>query len=567
LKLNTLFNNQKKLVDTLSGDERRSYYYLLFTSFLSVLLELFGLAIIYLVLVLVLSPSQFLEVIESLTFGRDIRFSVFLTVLLVLFLSKTIAALMLQKKQLNQLFSISASLSDRVFNQSFTSSLEVHSQVRSSERLTDMNTVTNSLPYLVIIPAISALSEIVFVLLTVILLLIIKPLLVFILILALLPQTLLLLYWGRKKLSNTGDEINKQLAAQNQLVSSSVFGFAEINLFNLSNQYKNELSKVRGIIYDNRTKVQLYGSIAPQRVMELLTVIALSIIAAYVYKFNHVDGLMNTLALFAAAAFRMLPSLNRIVTGTNTLNSFESILDLVPAPFSNKPSIDATHYFENFKSLKIKELKFNFSEKEPLFTGIDLSIDKGDFIGIYGASGVGKTTLINIILGFYELPNQQILVNGLPMHEVKRSWQDKLGYVKQDTFLMSDTIKNNIAFGSDVVDNERVISLLKQVKLWEWVKSLPKDVETSIGENGTLISGGQKQRLAIARALYRDAEVLICDEITTALDDSNKQGIWDLLTSLHIDGTTIVLISHDLSAFKLTDRAYELLKGWLRKVD
>jgi ABC-type transport system involved in cytochrome bd biosynthesis fused ATPase/permease subunit len=151
----------------------------------------------------------------------------------------------------------------------------------------------------------------------------------------------------------------------------------------------------------------------------------------------------------------------------------------------------------------------------------------------------------------------------LPIADVKRSWQNRLGYIKQDAFVTSLSVEQNIAFGSDVVDKEKVILLLKRVKLWDWVQELPKGVETSIGDQGNLISGGQKQRLAVARALYRDAEVLICDEITTALDDENKSGIIKLIEELHNSGTTIIMISHDLSAFQNASFIYELKEGRL----
>ena len=177
--------------------------------------------------------------------------------------------------------------------------------------------------------------------------------------------------------------------------------------------------------------------------------------------------------------------------------------------------------------------------------------------------GPEKTTLINLILGFYELPNQHIRVNDLPISEVKRSWQNKLGYIKQDAFVTALSVKQNVAFGLDDIDNEKVVDLLKKVKLWDWVQELPKGVETSIGDQGSLISGGQKQRLAIARALYRKADVLICDEITTSLDEENKQGIIKLIEELNKAGTTIVMISHDTSSFKNATCVYELKDGGL----
>ncbi|MFT7592156.1 MAG: ABC-type multidrug transport system fused ATPase/permease subunit, partial [bacterium] len=495
--------------------------------------------------------------------GVTPRFRIALASLVVFFALKTIASLFAYRLQLKLVYAISSSLSDRVFNQSFNVNLNTHKKILTSDRLMEVNTVTNSLPYLVLLPAISALTEMAFVCVSFSVLLVIKPVLVLALVIALLPQSLVLFYISRKKLKDSGQIINERLAEQNELVSQSVLGYSEINLYNLGNQYRRQLSDVRETVYSNRLKVQMFSTAAPQRLMELLTVLALCIMAIYFYGFNQTAGFYSTLALFAAAAFRLLPSLNRVVMGANTLSSFVAILDLIPKAGRNEVSDELKHEIDTFNSLEIKSLNFGFESEGVLFKDLSLSVNKGDFIGIYGPSGAGKTTLVNLILGFYELPKQHIQINKLPIARVKRSWQNKLGYIKQDAFVTSLSIEQNIAFGSDVVDEEKVIELLKQVKLWDWVLELPKGVETSIGDQGNLISGGQKQRLAIARALYRDAEVLICDEITTALDDENRKGIINLIEELNNIGTTIIMISHDLSAFEKATKRYGLKDGKL----
>ncbi len=562
MRLSSLFGSQKKLVRTLNKSERAVYSRLLGVSLLSVFLEFIGLAVIYVLLVIVFEPGLFVKTVDDVL-GIAPRIRNALLTLFGFFVLKTFASLWIYKFQLKLIYNISASFSDRVFNQSFNVNLNSHKKVLASERLMEVNTVTNSLPYLVLIPAISALTEMAFVTISFIVLLFIKPLLVLALVSTLLPQSLALFYFSKKKLKKTGDIINKRLAEQNELVSQSVMGYSEINLFNLGNKYREQLNEVRDTVYTQRINVQLFSSAAPQRLMELLTVLALCIMAIYFYGFNQTAGFYSTLALFAAAAFRLLPSFNRVIMGANTLSSFTAILDLIPPDESDAKSNEVKDEIQRFKSLEIKSLNFNFDSDAPLFDNLDLTVNKGDFIGLYGPSGAGKTTLINLILGFYELPNQHIRVNDLPISEVKRSWQNKLGYIKQDAFVTALSVKQNVAFGLDDIDNEKVVDLLKKVKLWDWVQELPKGVETSIGDQGSLISGGQKQRLAIARALYRKADVLICDEITTSLDEENKQGIIKLIEELNKAGTTIVMISHDTSSFKNATCVYELKDGGL----
>lgn len=561
MTLQTLFGNQRKLVQTLIDSERSIYFKLLGVSLLSVVLEFLGLAIIYALLIIIFDPNLLLEQL-ALIVGTRFQFKYVLLCLVVLFALKTVSALLVYRWQLKYIYHISSSLSDRVFNQSFNVSLNIHKKILASDRLMEVNTITNSFPYLVLLPAISALSEMIFVVICVCALLVIKPFLVLALVIALLPQALVLFYVGRKKLKKTGDIINQGLAQQNDLVSQSMLGFSEINLYNLGQQFRQDLNKVRTEVYSHRLKVQLFSSAAPHRMMELLTVLALCIMAVYFYGFNQTSSFYSTLALFAAAAFRLLPSMNRVVMGANTLISFAPMLDLIPAPASSSFD-EVTHNIETFKSMEIKDLHFNFDDDVSLFNGLNLKVSKGEFIGLFGESGTGKTTLINLIIGFYELPDQHISVNDYPMSKVKKSWQTKLGYVKQDAFVTANSIAENIAFGSKDIDFDKIKRLLLQVKLWDWVSSLPNGVHTTIGDQGARISGGQKQRLAIARALYREAEVIICDEITTSLDEENKLGIIALIEDLNKNGQTIIMVSHDLSVFKHASSVYELKNGTL----
>lgn len=563
MTLQTLFGNQRKLVQTLIDSERSIYFKLLGVSLLSVVLEFLGLAIIYALLIIIFDPNLLLEQL-ALIVGTRFQFKYVLLCLVVLFALKTVSALLVYRWQLKYIYHISSSLSDRVFNQSFNVSLNIHKKILASDRLMEVNTITNSFPYLVLLPAISALSEMIFVVICVCALLVIKPFLVLALVIALLPQALVLFYVGRKKLKKTGDIINQGLAQQNDLVSQSMLGFSEINLYNLGQQYRQDLNKVRTEVYSHRLKVQLFSSAAPHRMMELLTVLALCIMAVYFYGFNQTSSFYSTLALFAAAAFRLLPSMNRVVMGANTLTSFAPMLDLIPAPASSSFD-EATRNIETFKSMEIKDLRFNFDDDVSLFNGLNLKVSKGEFIGLFGESGTGKTTLINLIIGFYELPDQHISVNDYPMSKVKKSWQTKLGYVKQDAFVTANSIAENIAFGSKDIDFDKIKRLLIQVKLWDWVSSLPNGVHTTIGDQGARISGGQKQRLAIARALYREAEVIICDEITTSLDEENKLGIITLIEELNKNGQTIIMVSHDLSVFKHASSVYELKNGTLHQ--
>ena len=191
-----------------------------------------------------------------------------------------------------------------------------------------------------------------------------------------------------------------------------------------------------------------------------------------------------------------------------------------------------------------------------------MSIKKGECIGLHGESGSGKSTLINIVLGL--LPPQQgsVSVDGISIASNITNWNKKLGYVPQSIYLIDDSIRRNIAFGlpDDQIDDEAVNAALEKAHLKNFVSSLPEGFNTFVGERGVRLSGGQIQRIGIARALYHNPEVLILDEATSALDYSTESSIMEAIETLY-GMKTILIIAHRLSTLEKCDRLYKLDKG------
>ncbi len=560
MKLSSLFGNYKKLFGVFQPKEQRTFYQLISISFLSVILEIVGLAIIYLLIILVLDRDSGLSKIETFLQYNNLSYTYAVISLLITFIMKSITAVLVHKWQLKKLFNISGNLAARVFDQSFEFGLEEHKNVSMTERLNNVTTIGNGFPMVVLLPAITVITELGILVFAVVVLILLKPVLVLVLILGLLPQTAVILFLSKRKLDSVGKDVTDKYAIQNEVIANSVHGYAEINLFNLSDLYKQQYRDIQNDIYKDRMKIQVFGAALPARLLEALTIGGLCILSVYLYQSNDYEALLGTLALFAATAFRVLPSLNRIVGSANSFNAYIDITESIPkVPIDKKPtnSID----IEQFQKLEIKNLHFAFTNQFPIFKNTNLLVTKGDYVGIYGPSGTGKTTLINLILGLYKSKQGSVLINEYPINEVQNSWQSMLGYVKQDAFMLSKSVIENIAFGDENPEETRVLELLKQVNLLSWVQDLPNGVQTSIGDHGSLISGGQKQRIAIARALYRNASVLIFDEVTNSLDDVNKRDIWSIIRDLHALGTTIIMISHDLDAFEYANKVYKIVNG------
>lgn len=208
----------------------------------------------------------------------------------------------------------------------------------------------------------------------------------------------------------------------------------------------------------------------------------------------------------------------------------------------------------------VNHLSFAYAEgAEKVVHDLSFAVRRGECVGIQGASGVGKSTLFNLLLGFFPSCSGEIRIDGTlltPAHRV--AWQRMTGYVPQEVFIMDGTVAENVALGEDAsqADRESILSVLRQVRLWEWVNSLPDGLESLLGENGCCMSGGQKQRIGIARALYKGAGILFLDEATSALDGQTEKEVLEVIRHLSDSRhqLTVLMIAHRASSLQFCDR-------------
>ena len=273
--------------------------------------------------------------------------------------------------------------------------------------------------------------------------------------------------------------------------------------------------------------------------------------------------------VFAVAGFRLLPSARNIMNAWSALRYNRYTVDILAEnEVSDDVYIDCeTNTIRFNDKIEVRNLSFRFegSEKDTLHN-LSLSISKGEKVGINGESGVGKTTLLNLLLGLYTPTEGSIFVDGKELDaESYRSWQNRIGYVSQSTFLADSTIVENIAFGYDEgeIDMARIEAVVEAASLSEFVASLPKGLNTRIGECGALLSGGQRQRIGIARALYKQADILFFDEATSSLDSATEQSINRAIEHLSSSNKdlTIVVVAHRESSLDYCDRIITLDKN------
>jgi ATP-binding cassette, subfamily B, bacterial PglK len=356
-------------------------------------------------------------------------------------------------------------------------------------------------------------------------------------------------------------------------INQVVFGIKEIKIFGREEFFKNAV--IEEVLTVNKARfTQDSLKLIPRYAIEFI-VITIVILMAIVFTYMGQDRIeiLTTIAVFVVAGTRLLPSANIIFTSLNTLRAGRYVVAEISKTLEETEKYNSNvHDAENQdneiswdKEIEFRELSYKYPKQEKyIFKDVSLVIKKGESIGIVGGSGEGKTTLVNILLDLLQPEKGSILVDGRKLVGANRKIQSMMAYIPQKVFLLDDSIKNNIVFGinEDAIDSELLKESITKAKLDDLVKELPDGIETVIGENGIRFSGGQQQRIAIARALYSGRNILILDEATSALDTKTEREIVKEIDALK-GKFTMVVIAHRISTLNGCNRIIEIKNGKL----
>ena len=303
----------------------------------------------------------------------------------------------------------------------------------------------------------------------------------------------------------------------------------------------------------------------PRLWMETLCIFTLSAVLIYLtIAKENLAYAIPSMGLLLAVIFRLLPSSNRI------LGAIQGLRYGLPAINHLSLEITPNHVTKNrekktrvcmalLRDIKIDNVCFTYPwKKKEIVKNLSINLKKGEAVGIYGFSGSGKSTILDLLIGLLNPTSGIITVDGKNIQLDVRSWQDNISYIPQSIFLIDDSISKNIAFGVDgnYINENKVLKCIRDAQLEDWVNSLPNKHNTMVGEDGSLMSGGQRQRIAIARALYKDKPILILDEATSSLDIKAEQEVMEVVNGLKGD-KTIIIVAHRLSTLSICDRLFK----------
>lgn len=536
--------------------QKRKFYFALFCSILSVFLDLFGVGILLQMVMMMFGKGLDFSLIPMDLLPTNLMASVAL--LALFFILKSLVSIYIQKIILRIIYNIGREETLSEAEAILTGKLDF-SATSSSQQINRLFNLAFYLPDSILTSFFQLIAESLVGVLVVFMAWWLTGNSLLVVLAILLPPIVAVFYFIRAKIRKNGEEINQTTPLMYKSINDIVHGQVDIHLANKKDHFLARIRAYAQMVQNNKANTALLGTQVTLRVVEITVALAL-LVFVYLQQVvfeNGTDSLVQ-LSVFGVLAFRILPSLNRILGALNQLNNFAFVLEQLV--FETQPRKEkGKRTKQAFSRVKVDNLAFAYGNQNNIWENLNFELNSSKIVGISGPSGCGKSTLLKVLCGFEKQNEGQIILNENTISKNGLLDCVSLSYVKQEVYLLQGTIAQNIAMSYDNNwKEEDIINALEQSELYDWVKTLPAGINTVVGELGNLISGGQKQRLAIARALYHQAELLLFDEATRALDEASEQSILTTLKGLAASGKAIVLVSHSNAVMSYCDTIIDL---------
>lgn len=569
----------KKIYQILETEEKRSLVYISLLLLIGMFLEIFGLGIVFPFILSILNPEKitdfhfvnevllFFQISEKTTFTQ-----ILLVFLIIIYLVKTIFMIYMAYKQNKFISKLTANLSNRLYKTYLSQPLDYHVNNNSSTLIKNIQievayfksfcmsfitiAIELSLAFaifltLIFVETLGAFYVgVYFVILSIIYYQVVKP---------------ILIRWGK-----TRETVVKKVA---KILVEGLGAIRELILFGALQTYISSFEQNNEKLMQINTKNGTFQQL-PRLFLEFFAIVGIVIFIFFLLlKGENDDYIISTIGVFVAATFRLIPSVNRVLNAFQNIKFYTPSIDLISNEISlsskSKKTLTSEDKFEFKSKIEFKNIYFKYLTNQPEWNleKINLTIKKGQFIGIQGISGSGKSTLIDLLVGLNKPDKGQFYIDGNSRLLSNSNWRKQIGYVSQNIILVDDTIIQNIGLGKKIseIDKEKINLVVEKSGLKSFIASLKDGLDTIVGERGVQLSGGQRQRIGIARALYQNPKVLLLDEATSALDEKTENKIMSSIEKLKED-ITIIIVAHRLSTLKQCDSIYEINNHKLKKV-
>ena len=543
------------------------------TVLLRAILNFFGIAMLVPLLMLILDADALQSnqiaknIYEALGCKSHTHFVIVSAVAIVGFIVlKNAINLWLYKYERNFTYDLYGNLSRRLYMDYYHRGLLFVADHNSTELSRNVNIVCLNFVIGVLKPAAAIVGEIIPFALIIVAIIFYDPTASILLALTFVPAVWIYYSFVKERLLQYGKEENEAQREKFRNVAESFRGYADVEISNAFPQIVSSFEAATERLVAMRKRDATLSTI-PQGITEsslAAGMAALIIVGAFMpeRKIGLVFG------LFAVAAVRLLPSVRNILTSLTAIRYNLHTIDTLSTISDQTHTIDnSTERIHLRKEMNICNISFSYGDKnKEVLSDFSLSIKQGERLGVRGSSGAGKSTLMNLMLGLYTPNKGEILIDGVKLDaSTRRMWQNSVGYVPQSVFLLDSTLLENIALGvkPEQIDRQRVMEVIEMASLTEFVEQLPDGLNSRIGEAGCRVSGGERQRIGIARALYKNPDILFFDEATSSLDRATEQSINSSIEELskRNRNITIVAIAHRDSSLEFCDRIINIEKS------
>ncbi len=384
-------------------------------------------------------------------------------------------------------------------------------------------------------------------------------------------------FFFKNRLSKIGAKQRDANVERTKCAYQAVNGYKEVQVMQRADCFVEAYEEA----YEGQRKLEVSFetiSALPERLIETVCIIGLILVVCLRLASGvAVEEFVPKLSVFAVAAFRILPSVSRMTGYLNNvvyyrptaeavsdeLHAVEEYRQIIDRQINKEVEEQSDDEYSFRDKVEVRNIRWKYPRSDKyVLQDVSITIEKGDSVALIGASGAGKTTLADVILGLLHPEGGAVSVDGIGIETIPRKWSRLIGYVPQVVFLVDDTIRNNIAFGlrQEEINDEMVWSALEQAQLKEFVQGLPNELNTIVGERGVKFSGGQRQRIAIARALYYNPDILVLDEATSALDNETESAVMESIEALQ-GHKTLIIVAHRLTTIRKCNKIYEITDG------
>lgn len=572
------------VVNSFEPKLKKKFYFVIFLVFISAIFEVFGIGLVLPLISSLLMETESYKVFPFINqifayLPDNTNYVVFFTILIfVVFFFKNIFLSLVLIYQHNFLYD---DIHNKMSNNLLSNYLKLDYlkilKSNSSYFLRNIIENTSTFAHAVVTNIIALATEIFLILIFFIFLLIVEFKATLITSSLISLFTFLYIFFFSKRLSELGKTKNEKSAQRIKDLRHIFDGIKVLKIYKLENFFKKKFIDNSSVTIRNAKLERIFSGLS-RFFLEILALLSVALMIGVMFFYNYSGfQILTVLGIYTASAFKIIPSVNRLIIALNTLKFNYNLTHTLLNDYRNSSSSNVKDFNDNeikngkFFNLNFKKLNFSYDDSKLIFHNLNFELKKNDFVSIIGESGSGKSTLIDLISGLLIPSSGEVHINGKEKKFHDYNLINNIAYVPQNTYLFDDTIASNISFESkeniqnDKEKQNKIYQICISLELGSLINFENEGIFKKVGEMGTSISGGQRQRIGIARALYKNSEILIFDEATNSLDKKTENEILSLIMKLK-NQKTIVFITHINNISNKFDKQYEIKNNTIKLI-